>query len=124
MKIKLFSICSSMIRPVSRSKPARSAVAWLVLLFPAMTVINPGVAAAQPPVISEFTVPTAGRDPWWVAAGPDGNVWFTEFHSGNIGRITASGTITEFAVPTANSAPFGIAAGPDGNLWFTEFIGN
>ena len=53
--------------------------------------------------------------------GPDGNLWFTERGSNNIGRITTAGVVTEFPIPTANSYPSGIAAGPDGNLWFTEF---
>jgi streptogramin lyase len=54
-----------------------------------------------------------------IAAGPDGNVWFTEVNANEIGRITPSGTITEFPLPP-NSGPVDIAAGPDGNLWFTE----
>ena len=53
-------------------------------------------------------------------AGPDGNLWFTEFDGNKIGKITTSGTFTEYVVPTGNAFPEGIAAGPDGNLWFTE----
>jgi streptogramin lyase len=68
--------------------------------------------------ITEFPIPTANSSPNGIAAGPDGNLWFTE-ESGKIGRISPSGTITEFPVPTASNAPNGIAAGPDGNLWFT-----
>ena len=30
-------------------------------------------------VITEFPVPTAGSDPRGIAAGPDGNLWFTEY---------------------------------------------
>ena len=71
--------------------------------------------------ITEFTVPTASSTPNGITAGSDGNIWFTEYTSDKIGRITPSGTITEFNVPTANAAPRQIAAGPDGNLWFTEF---
>jgi streptogramin lyase len=57
-------------------------------------------------------------------AGPDGNLWFTEFLGDRIGRITPSGTINEYSVPTTPSGPSGIAVGPDGNLWFTEGVGN
>lgn len=53
-------------------------------------------------------------------AGPDGNLWFTEFEANQIGRIRPSGTITEFPVPTPRSGPTAITRGPDGNLWFTE----
>lgn len=52
-----------------------------------------------------------------IAAGPDGNVWFTE--SGAIGRITPSGTITTYGAGTVSN-PSAIALGPDGNLWFTD----
>jgi virginiamycin B lyase len=80
--------------------------------------------------IAEFPLPTADSFPLWIAAGPDGNLWFTEYcffdkcGPNNIGRITTDGVITEFSIPTAGSAPFAIAAGPDGNLWFTESVGN
>ena len=59
-----------------------------------------------------------------MAAGPDGNMWFTAFFANVIGRITPSGDITTYPVPTANSHPLGITAGPDGNLWFTEDFAN
>jgi streptogramin lyase len=58
-----------------------------------------------------------------IAAGPDGNLWFTESQTHLIGRMTPAGVITEFTIPTTNGAPFGIAAGPDGNVWFTESKG-
>ena len=51
--------------------------------------------------------------------GPDGNLWFTEFTSGRIGRITPGGTLTEFSVPGA-AILRDIVTGPDGNLWFTD----
>jgi len=74
--------------------------------------------------ITEFPIPSADSAPLGVTAGPDGNLWFTEYSANQIGRITPSGAITEFAIPTADSAPFGITAGPDGNLWFTEYFAN
>ena len=58
--------------------------------------------------------------PWGIAAGPDGNIWFTEDGAARIGRITTSGVITEFSL-AAGVCPYGIVAGPDGNLWFTEY---
>ena len=67
----------------------------------------------QPPTISAR-----------IAAGPDGNLWFTEFSGNRIGRITPSGAITEFPIPTGTSTPLEITAGDDGNLWFTEGEGN
>ena len=67
--------------------------------------------------ITEFPVMTAGSQPVGITAGPDGNLWFTEFGVGKIGRITTAGTVTEF--PAAGN-PQLITVGSDGNLWFTE----
>ena len=36
------------------------------------------LALATPPLIAEFAIPTASVSPWEIAAGPDGNLWFTE----------------------------------------------
>jgi streptogramin lyase len=72
-------------------------------------------------VITEFAVPTAASQPGGIAAGPDGNVWFTEFASGRIGRITPAGLITEFSLPDSSAGPSAITAGPDGALWFSEY---
>lgn len=70
--------------------------------------------------ITEFPLPT-GSNPSGIAAGPDGNLWFTEFSvSPKIGRITTAGAITEFSTPRPDATPSGIVAGPDGNLWFTQ----
>ena len=56
--------------------------------------------------------------------GLDGNLWFTEGTSNQIGRFTTNGSITEYTIPTTDSFPVGITTGPDGNLWFTEQSGN
>jgi streptogramin lyase len=77
-------------------------------------------AGAQ--TITEYPVPTPASVPVDITAGPDGNLWFTEFTAGvrTIGRVTPGGAITEFPLaPNPANGPFGIAAGPDGNLWFT-----
>src|SRR4029077_7320294 len=79
--------------------------------------INPTTHA-----IAEFPIPipTASSGPGRITAGPDGNLWFTDF--GQIGFITpATHAITEYQVPYTNSNPFDITAGPDGNLWFTDW---
>jgi hypothetical protein len=36
---------------------------------------------------NEIPVPTAGGWPEGIAAGPDGNVWFTELFGGKIGKV-------------------------------------
>jgi streptogramin lyase len=78
---------------------------------------------------TEFALPFF-EEPGGIAAGPDGNIWFTEHaftfggpkgpNIGKIGRITPAGVITEFAIPSTDSQPGDIAAGPDGALWFTD----
>jgi streptogramin lyase len=81
--------------------------------------------------ITEFPLPTSSVEfspsvpdsfsgPTSIAAGPDGNLWFTEQAADRIGRITTSGEITEFAL---SASPQTIAKGPDGRLWFTESVG-
>lgn len=78
------------------------------------------VESASVATITEFPLPTGGS-PDGITAGPDGNLWFTEFSAGKIGRITTTGAITEFS--NSPSSPAGIVAGPDGNLWFTDHLG-
>jgi streptogramin lyase len=84
----------------------------------------PGGGSSFPGLGNCFEPPTANSFAYDIVAGPDGNMWFTEYGGNSIARITPAGVIREFPVPTANSAPSGIAVGPDGNLWFTEFNGN
>jgi streptogramin lyase len=95
----------------------------LALVFAAVLAAPAG--AATPTVREFFTDITPSSQPRGIAAGADGNLWFTEFSSasGNrVVRISPSGVVREFATGiTAGSQPNGIAAGPDGNVWFTEF---
>jgi streptogramin lyase len=72
--------------------------------------------------LTEFATPTGLSETFGITVGPDGNLWFSEFFTNQIGCITPGGVITEFAIPgTKNPGPENIAAGPDGNLWFTEW---
>jgi streptogramin lyase len=75
-------------------------------------------------VITEFALPsvfTGQTDPWSIAAGSDGNLWFTAGGTGQyVGKINpATGVVRDFATG-ASSRPLAITAGSDGNLWFTE----
>lgn len=79
--------------------------------------------------ITEFPLETGGGasqgmpdGPQGIAAGPDGNVWFTmnaPFTAGAIARITPEGVITQYPVPSGLTGPQEIVTGPDANLWFT-----
>jgi streptogramin lyase len=70
--------------------------------------------------VTTFSVGTFSLSQSAITAGPDGNLWFTEPDSNEIGRITPAGQITLFPVPTPGSQSTGIAAGSSGNVWFTE----
>jgi hypothetical protein len=52
------------------------------------------------PVITEFAVPTSQAFPAFVAAGLDGNLWFTEFDGNVVGRFTPSSACAP--VPTGS----------------------
>lgn len=67
--------------------------------------------------ITEFTVPASVYGPTYIAAGPDGNLWFSAVTQ--IGKITVSGTITEYPLAQGAVAQ-GLTAGPDGNVWFAD----
>jgi streptogramin lyase len=92
----------------------RPRLALMLLVFIASAGIAP-LSIGQ--AITEYPVPTPGAFPTNIAAGADGNLWFTELNASKIGRITTQGVITEF---TLSTQPNDITAGPDGNLWFTE----
>jgi len=82
-------------------------------------------AAAPTGHFKVFRIPTANSQPRHIAAGSDGNMWFTESNidAATIGRIDAAGTVTEFAVPNQSAQPDDIVSGPDGALWFTGVSG-
>ena len=75
---------------------------------------------APVPTFYQFSLPVAANRPQWIAAGSDGNLWFTS-PGGSVARITPAGVVTAFTIPTANAQPQQIISASDGNLWFTEY---
>ncbi len=87
--------------------------------------------------VTNFPIPLVEIvKPDGITTGSDGNLWFTENASGQIGRMTPAGVVTQFALPevpppagspagTASTTPnpTAITAGPDGALWFTGIPG-
>lgn len=51
-----------------------------------------------------------------MAAGADGNLWFTEFRGDKVGRVSPTGEVSEIPLRDA----YRIAAGPDGGLWIVS----
>ena len=85
-----------------------------------LTTCSDGVVRA----ITAFPVPTGSPGIAELVAGPDGNIWFTEWSGNKIGRMTPTGETVEFPLPAAGSEPWGIVAGPDGRMWFAESVSN
>ncbi len=77
-------------------------------------------AFAPTPTFYQYSIPVSTHRPQYIAAGSDGNMWFTESPN-SIARITPAGVVNEVAVPTADANPQQIIGASDGNLWFTEF---
>ena len=65
---------------------------------------------------------TSIDDPKGITVGPDGALWFTNWGSDSIGRITTAGVVTTYT-GTGIDDPEGITAGSDGALWFTNLHG-
>src|SRR5438132_5717541 len=111
------------------SRPARVGRFAVSLAFTAGMVLaggQPGYAskphaAAAVGDISEYTVPsTTQGDPYFIAAGPHGNLWFTDNINNEVAKVTTSGAATAYRVPIPCCGLSGIVAGPDGNLWFAD----
>src|SRR5208283_318190 len=99
------------------------AAAFVVVL---LGVLAPAAGASYAPAgtVTEFSAGiTPGSAPGDIAAGPDGNLWFTEAGGNRVARITPAGAVTEFSAGITAGVPAEIVAGPDGNLWFTEGSG-
>jgi streptogramin lyase len=56
-----------------------------------------------------------------IVAGSDGNIWFTEPFTNQIGMFDIkTHQVNQFNMPLADTQPQAMTLGPDGNLWFTE----
>lgn len=100
--------------------------AWAGLVAAALAACAAVVGAGRADAIAVrgFELPVPGSVPRGIAAGPDGNVWFTEVVGSRIGRVTpVMGQVVDFsngAGVSTGGEKWDIAAGPDGNLWYTD----
>ena len=62
-----------------------------------------------------------GSQPYSIATGPDGALWFTEAAGARIGRIRPTEVTEYFDGITPTERPDDITVGPDGAMWFAEF---
>jgi virginiamycin B lyase len=74
-------------------------------------------------VITQFTVPTAGAGPYQITAGPNGAMWFTEYNTTKVGRVTAGGQVIEFPVPRPSYGPAGITGSGPGPVYGADPAG-
>jgi streptogramin lyase len=109
----------------------RSQLAILAAISAAVVAGAPLRATAQ--IFTAFPpAPTqAGSGPWSIAAGPDGNLWFTMNNGAGsnpcpagaanpwVERMTPAGVAAAFQTGSNGGAPMWITSGPDGNVWFT-----
>jgi len=125
---------------------------WYTTDFPGAIgrIIPPpaGSPPGTPPDVKEFSAGLNAQSvPLNIAAGPDGNVWFSDGacsvnkNTGGttvmgwcaIGQVTPSGAITEFPISSdvalpytktvcigCSTVPGKIVAGSDGNVWYME----
>ena len=92
----------------------------LLTVTAALALLSPTPASAATGAATVFTNPNV-NGPQLIAAGPDGNLWFTNPGNNRIGRITPAGAITTFVDPEGEvENPYAIAPGPDGDMWFTS----
>jgi virginiamycin B lyase len=95
----------------------------------AATLAQGSAAAAPSTSATTFDLGPAGYGGNDIAAGPDGNMWFTNNANNSIGVITPKGAVKYFPIPrvpsqSMSSGLFELTAGPDGNMWFTGFYDN
>lgn len=97
---------------------------WLVLVA--------GASAASLGQAVDFPTPSSNSEPWAIASGPDGNIWFSEYS--RIGVLepctplaTCDPVTREFTIPPSFGGtpdPSALTVGSDGNLWFNELNTN
>ena len=57
--------------------------------------------------VTDFPLPTANSAPAGITAGPDGNLWFTEFGGNKVGVISPAGAVGEATLPSPTASPSG-----------------
>jgi virginiamycin B lyase len=107
--------CSSPSQVVQFPAQGSMANAPTIAQFHNDGAVEPELSSSN--IIEKFTL-SPNPQPNALALGSDGNIWFSESGSNNIGRITPSGSFTQFPVP---DHPFRVAPGPSGTLLISDF---
>jgi streptogramin lyase len=85
------------------------------------------IGSAPPPTVTTPLPPARPSSPeavpFAIAAGPDGNLWYTDFRHSRISRITLEGHVTIFPLKPDGLAER-LTAGADHAIWFTDPAAN
>ena len=89
------------------------------------TFCSSGGDAKSTDYVKEYLIPTECSNPLSITSDYDGNVWFAQTNTGNLGKFDPiTETFTEFDNPTwpdgGRSMMWGIDYAPDGSVWFTD----
>lgn len=82
----------------------------------------PPAAPRSGVTFQNFTDPSIDG-PLGIVAGPDGALWFANFQSSTIDRVTTSGAFSTYT-STAVGHPRILVDGPDGAIWFVNYTNN
>jgi virginiamycin B lyase len=69
--------------------------------------------------VHEFVLPSEGLLEG-IAVGPNGNLWFTQPETNQIGRISPNGDIERYALPVPGAQPTAIVQGLDESMWYSQ----
>lgn len=75
--------------------------------------------------VKEYSIPTVCTNPLAIVTDYEGNVWFTQTNTGNLGKFDPSlESFTEYEnpmwPPNGRSMMWGMDYSPDGSLWYTD----
>lgn len=76
------------------------------------------------PSYQAYTGLTAASGPAFICAGPDGNLWASEYSAHKILKMSPAGAVLAEYAAVVGGTPYGIVAGPDGLIWVTNYTGN
>ena len=102
---------------------------WCLDVVSIINNVYQGIDSIDPAtgIITQFPITTNfGAFPVGLAAGSDGNLWFTDAGNDAIGMFNpTTQAVTEFPMPAAGDQPGQITPGPGGDLFFTvDITGN
>ena len=78
-----------------------------------------GLGPVAPGAFTTYPI-AAGSEPGAIVAGPDGELWLSEYATSKLAHGTTAGVLTACALPSSSSEPGGLTVGQDGNLWVPE----